>query len=190
MRTLSAASLFFMLLLSNLPMTGSLSAAHANTFLLGPGDVLEISVWKDQDLSRQVIVQPDGFISFPLIGQVVAAGRTIPQVQAEISKRLQEFIATPTVTVLPLKIESYKIYVVGKVNKPGMFVVLPPINVMQALSMAGGMTPFAKLGSISILRNGPNGHQERLKFDYKAVAKGKGLEQNIELMSGDVVVVP
>ncbi len=190
MRTIPATFLFLTLFAASLLVAGNPTAAQAKAFLLGPGDVLEISVWKDQDLTRQVIVQPDGFVSFPLIGQVMAAGRTIPQVQAEISKRLQEFIASPTVTVLPLKIESYKIYVVGKVNKPGMFVVLPTVNVMQALSMAGGTTPFAKLGSISILRNGPDGRQERLKFDYKAVAKGKNLKQNIELMSGDVVVVP
>ena len=167
----------------------SFSAEGKSTFTLGPGDIIEISVWKDQDLTRQVIVQPDGFVSFPLIGQVMAAGRTIPAIRDEISKRLKEFITTPTVTVLPLKIESYKIYVIGKVNKPGVFVVLPSVTVMQALSMAGGTNPFANLGDISILRQGPKG-QTRIRFDYKAVAKGEKLGQNIELQSGDVVVVP
>ncbi len=161
----------------------------AAPFTLGPGDIIEVSVWKDPELTKQVIVQPDGFISFPLIGQVKAGGRTISDVQKEISQKLAEYISSPTVTVLPVRIESYKIYVIGKVNKPGLFTVLPTVNVMQALSMAGGTNPFAKLSKISILRKGPNG-QQRFNFNYEEVAKGKNLEQNIELQTGDVVVVP
>ncbi len=161
----------------------------ASGFTLGPGDIVEVSVWKDPELTKQVIVQPDGFISFPLIGQIEAGGRTIADVQKEISKKLADYISSPTVTVLPVRIESYKIYVIGKVNKPGAFTVLPTVNVMQALSMAGGTNPFAKLSKISILRKGPNG-QQRFNFNYEEVAKGKNLAQNIELQTGDVVVVP
>ncbi len=159
------------------------------SFILGPGDVLEVSVWKDEDLTKQVIVQPDGYLSFPLIGQVLAGGRTLADVQSEIAGRLEEYISSPTVTLLPLRIESYKVYVLGKVNKPGVFIVPPSVNVMQALSMAAGTNPFADLDNISILRQDASG-QERIPFDYKAVAKGKDLELNIELKSGDVVVVP
>ncbi|NPA94222.1 MAG: polysaccharide export protein [Thermodesulfobacteria bacterium] len=165
------------------------SYAAATVFTLGPGDVVEISVWKDPELTKQVIVQPDGYISFPLIGQIKAGGRTIPEIQKEITQKLSEYISTPTVTILPLRIESYKIYVIGKVNKPGAFTVLPTVNVMQALSMAGGTNPFAKLSKIFILRKGPKG-QQAFKFNYKEVANGEHLEQNIELQSGDVVVVP
>ncbi len=165
------------------------NASDAPAFLLGPGDVIEVSVWKDQDLTRQVIVQPDGYISFPLIGEVKAAGRTIPEVRKEVSKRLSEYMSMPNVTVTPVKIESYKVYVIGKVNKPGMFVVLPRITVLQALSMAGGTNPFADLGDIVIIRHTPKG-ETKIDFDYNDVASGKRLEQNIELQSGDVVLVP
>ena len=159
------------------------------SFVLGPGDILEVSVWKDEDLTKQVIIQPDGYLSFPLIGQVLAGGRTLADVQSEIANRLEEYISSPTVTLLPFRIESYKVYVLGKVNKPGVFIVPPAVNVMQALSMAAGANPFADLDNICILRQGAGG-QERIPFDYKDVAKGKNLEQNIELKSGDVVVVP
>lgn len=158
------------------------------TFVLGPGDILEVSVWKDPDLTKQVVVEPDGYLSFPLIGQVLAGGRSLSQVRSEIVQRLKEYISSPAVAVLPVHIESYKIYVLGKVNKPGVFIVPNVINVMQALAMGGGTTPFADLKDISILRQGPKG-QQRIPFDYKAVVKGKNLNQNIQLKSGDVVVV-
>jgi polysaccharide export outer membrane protein len=169
--------------------SSSAVAFEPPSFILGPGDVLEVSVWKDEDLTKQVVIQPDGYLSFPLIGQILAGGRTLAEVQSEIAGRLGEYISSPTVTLLPIRIESYKVYVLGKVNKPGVFIVPPSVNVMQALSMSAGTTPFADLDSISILRQGASG-QERIPFDYKAVAKGKNLELNIELKSGDVVVVP
>ncbi len=163
--------------------------AETPSFTLGPGDIIEISVWKDQDLTRQVIVQPDGYVNFPLIGQIKAAGRTIPEVRKEVEKGLSDYMSMPNVTVTPVKIESYKIYVIGKVNKPGMFVVLPRVTVLQALSMAGGTNPFADLGDIVIIRHSPNG-ETKIDFDYDDIAAGKNLEQNIELQSGDVVLVP
>lgn len=169
-------------------VSSPVSAGDAPSFVLGPGDVLEISVWKDPELTKQVIVEPDGYLSFPLVGQIKAGGKTLVDVQQEIVKRLEEYIPSPTVAVIPFKIESYKVYVIGKVNEPGVFMLPEPINVMQALSLAGGTNPFANLGKISILRQGPDG-QSRIRFDYGDVAKGKHLEQNIMLQSGDVVVV-
>ncbi len=166
------------------------SLASGSQFLLGPGDYIEISVWKDPDLTKTVVVQPDGNISFPLIGDVEAAGHTVGELRQIVTKRLKEYISNPVVSILPVKIESYKIYVIGKVNKPGMFVVLPPVNVMQALSMAGGLNPFAKSDEISILRVSNQGTQERIRFNYKDITKGRRLEQNINLKSGDVIVVP
>jgi len=158
-------------------------------FVLGPEDVLEISVWKDETLTKQVVVRPDGKISFPLIGEIQAAGRTVEDLRKEIIKKLSEFISDPVVTVMVIGINSYKIYVIGKVNKPGAYTVGRPVNVMQALSMAGGFSPFAHLDNISILRE-QNGKQIRIKFNYKEVAKGKHLEENILLKRGDVIVVP
>ncbi len=158
-------------------------------FLLGPEDVLEISVWKDETLTKQVVIRPDGKISFPLIGEIQAAGRTVEDLRKEIIKKLSEFISDPVVTVMVIGINSYKIYVIGKVNKPGAYTVGRPVNVMQALSMAGGFSPFADLDNISILRE-QNGKQIRIKFNYKEVAKGKHLEENILLKRGDVIVVP
>ncbi len=161
----------------------------SETFVLGPGDVIEISVWKDPDLTRQIIVQPDGYISFPLIGELKAAGQTVSQVRKEVTKRLSDYMSNPNVTVTPVKIESYKVYVIGKVNKPGMFIVLPSVTVLQALSMAGGTNPFADLGDIAIIRHTASG-ETKIDFDYNEVASGKNLQQNIELQSGDVVLVP
>jgi polysaccharide export outer membrane protein len=178
----------FAALLLMVVVSSPVCAGDVPSFVLGPGDVLEISVWKDPELTKQVIVQPDGYLSFPLVGQIKAGGKTLVDVQQEIVKRLEEYIPSPTVAVLPFKIESYKVYVIGKVNEPGVFMLPEPINVMQALSLAGGTNPFASLGKISILREGPEGPFS-IPFDYGDVAKGKKLEQNIMLQSGDVVVV-
>lgn len=179
----------FAVLLLMAVVSSPVYAGDVPAFVLGPGDVLEISVWKDPELTKQVIVQPDGYLSFPLVGQVKAGGNTLAEVQQEIVKRLEEYIPSPTLTVLPFKIESYKVYVIGKVNNSGVFMLPEPVNVMQALSLAGGMNPFANLGKISILRQGPDG-QSKIRFDYSDVVKGKHLEQNIMLQTGDVVVVP
>ncbi len=183
-------NVLFFTLLSFLFLNHPLFAASGQKFVLGPGDYIEISVWKDPDLTKTVVVQPDGNISFPLIGDVEAAGHTVGELRQIVTKRLKEYISNPVVSILPVKIESYKIYVIGKVNKPGMFVVLPPVNVMQALSMAGGLNPFAKSDEISILRVSNRGTQERIRFNYKDITKGRRLEQNINLKSGDVIVVP
>ncbi|MFH1146274.1 MAG: polysaccharide biosynthesis/export family protein [Pseudomonadota bacterium] len=158
-------------------------------YVLGPEDVLQISVWKDQELTREVIVDPDGHFSFPLAGQISAAGRTVPEIETELREKLAVYVSEPVVTVLLRKVQSYKIYVIGKVSRPGFFVLGDRINVMQALSMAGGLTPFASPGKIVVLREGEKG-QQRFSFDYDDVAEGESLEQNIELKNGDVVVVP
>lgn len=164
-------------------------APGAGEFRLGPEDVLEISVWKDEALTKQVIVRPDGCISFPLIGEVRAAGRTVEELRREIARRLSEFIPDPVVTVMVTAINSYKIYVLGKVGKPGLYALGRPVTALQALALAGGFSPFADLDDIGIIRR-ENGKQVRLRFNYNQVAHGKHLEQNIVLRSGDVIVVP
>jgi polysaccharide export outer membrane protein len=158
-------------------------------YQLGPEDVIEISVWKEPDLTKQVAIRPDGKISYPFIGEVQAAGKTVKQLREEISKRLEKYVTDAQVTVILLKTQTYKIYVVGKVNKPGEFQLGRPADVMQALAMAGGLTPFASPSKIVILRHVGN-TEKSLPFDYKAVSKGEFLEQNITLIPGDVVVVP
>jgi len=158
-------------------------------YLLGPEDALEISVWKEPDLTKQLVVRPDGKITYPLIGEVQAAGMTVKQLQEEILKRLEKYVTDAHVTVILLKAQNYKIYVTGKVNKPGDFVIGKPVNVMQAISMAGGLTPFASPGSILVLRT-IGDKEEVFPFNYKEVAKGYSLEQNRTLLPGDVVVVP
>lgn len=159
-----------------------------NDYLLGPEDILEISVWKDEALTKQVVVRPDGKISFPLVGDIQASGRTTKQLQEELTEKITEYVPDPVVTVMVLEVNSLKVYVVGKVTQPGEYKVGKCINVMQALSMAGGLTPFADSDDIVILRNN-GGKQEKIKFDYGNVSKGKDLEKNIELQAGDVVVV-
>jgi polysaccharide export outer membrane protein len=113
-----------------------------DTYLLGPEDAIEISVWKEPDLTKQLVVRPDGKITYPLIGEVQASGRTVKQLKEDISKRLEKYVTDAHVTVILLKAQNYKIYVTGKVNKPGDFMVGKPVNVMQAISMAGGLTPL------------------------------------------------
>jgi polysaccharide export outer membrane protein len=158
-------------------------------YLLGPEDVLEVSVWKEPDLTKQLTVRPDGKITYPLIGEVQAAGLTVKQLQEQILKRLEKYVTDAHVTVILLKAQNYKVYVTGKVNKPGEFVIGKPVNVMQAISMAGGLTPFASPGSIIVLRTAGS-KEEVFPFNYKEVARGQFLEQNQTLLPGDVVVVP
>ena len=167
----------------------SVRAADA-TYTVQPGDTLAISVWKEPDLQGpMVLVRPDGTFSFPLVGQVDARGKSVTDLQQLITERLRKYISDPVVTVSVQEIKGNKVYVIGQVQKPGEFIVNPRVDVMQALSMACGTTPFASLGGIVILRR-TGGNQVALPFHYTDVVKGKDLAQNIELQSGDVVVVP
>ena len=176
--------------------TGHLAVAHPSPasakqtgYLIQPGDILTISVWKEKDLQADTLVLPDGTLSFPLTGTVQAAGRTVPQLQAEIAARLGKYMPDPVVTVAIKQIVGNVIYVIGQVNKPGAFVASSYIDVMQALSLAGGMTPFASDNSIKILRR-VNRAEIAIPFKYGQVEDGKHLRQNIVLQAGDVVVVP
>jgi polysaccharide biosynthesis/export protein len=159
------------------------------SYLLGPEDMVKISVWKDEHLTQEVVVRPDGMISFPLVGDVHAAGRTVEDVRLELVKRLNKFVPNPHVAVLATKILSYKIYVTGRVNKPGEFLVGHYTDVLQALSLAGGLTPFAAENDIKVMRR-EQGEQKVFRFRYGDIRNGRDLEQNILLQRGDVVVVP
>lgn len=177
-------------LLLMMAAVAAIAAPPDATYTVKPGDVLQVSVWKEPELQAPVLVQPDGKFSFPLAGQFDANGKTVIQLQQQIASRLAHYITDPVVTVSLTQINGNKVYVIGQVQKPGFFVVNPSVSVMQALSMAGGMTPFAALGDIKILRRTYGGTQQALPFNYNDVAHGKDLSQNITLQAGDVVVVP
>jgi polysaccharide export outer membrane protein len=165
------------------------STAAGAGYLLGPEDVLFISVWKDEHLTREAVVRPDGMISFPLVGDLSAEGRTVDDLRADLVKRLSRYIPNANVTVAVTKVLSYKVYVVGRVTKPGEYLVGHYTDVLQALSLAGGLTPFAAENDIKIIRR-VNGEQRVFLFRYSDVRKGRDLEQNILLQRGDVVMVP
>jgi len=154
-----------------------------------PSDVLQVSVWKEPDLTQQVIVRPDGAFSFPIVGEVNAVGKTVEELRLELVQALRRIIPDVVVTVSVLEIKGNKVYVIGQVNQPGEFIVNPRVDVIQALSLAGGTTAFASPSEIFVLRR-DNGQQRRLPFNFEAVLRGRDLEQNVLLRSGDVVVVP
>ena len=158
-------------------------------YKIGPEDILEISIWKEDGLKKEVLVRPDGGISFPLIGDLQATGKTAAELKEEITKKLEQFIPDPVVSVALLKVVGNKVFVIGKVNKPGEFVAGRYVDVLQALSMAGGLTPFAAENSIKVLRK-EGGKDVVMPFEYASVKRGERLEQNIMLKGGDVVVVP
>jgi polysaccharide export outer membrane protein len=185
MYTRSKWVLCAVLLLSRIPFASGQEVGYS----VKPGDTLMISVWKEPDLQGDVLVTPDGAFAFPLVGQVDARGKTVTELQKIVSDKLRQYISEPVVTVSVKDIKGNKVYVIGQVNRPGEFIVNPRVDVMQALSMAGGTTPFAALGSIIILRRS-GAQQEALRFDYTDLVKGRNLEQNIELRAGDIVVVP
>jgi len=158
-------------------------------YLIGPSDVLEVSVWKDEALTRSCVVRPDGFISFPLIGDVPAAGKTVLELKSEMERKLNRFVPGVVLLIDIKQINSLIIYVIGKVNNPGRFVLGVDVTVLQALAAAGGLNVFAKGRKIKIFRSGKD-ETTIFPFDYDEVVDGKHLEQNIHLMRGDVVVVP
>lgn len=166
------------------------SAATANSsYLIGPEDVLNVSVWKEPQITQTVPVRPDGKISLPLLNDVQAAGLTPMQLSAVITKRLKKYLSDPQVTVIVTQINSQRYYIMGEVARAGTYPLLPNMTVLQALSGAGGFTPFAKLSDIYVLRL-ENGRQIKLPFNYKDVIKGQKADQNIMLEAGDTIIVP
>ena len=165
------------------------SATGDPNYAIGPEDELYVNVWKEPDISRAVPVRPDGKISLPLVNDVQASGLTPMQLGSEIKERLKKFISEPQVTVIVTKINSQRVFLVGEVTRAGAYPLLPNMNVLQALSSAGGFTQFANLKKIHVLRM-ENGKQISLPFRYKDVASGHHPEQNISLKPGDTIVVP
>ncbi len=161
----------------------------SDAYYLGVGDVFTVSVWQNPDLTRQLVVLPDGNVHFPLIGQVAAAGNTVSSVRDHLKEGLSRFLVDPVLTVTVDQATSMVIYVIGKVNYPGSFPVIEAIDVLQAISLAGGVNPFADKDEIRVLRE--NGDKTlTYEFDYDEVTEGENTDQNIMLERGDVVVVP
>jgi polysaccharide export outer membrane protein len=163
--------------------------APGNEYIIGSGDVLDIALWRDDALARQVVVLSDGKISFPLVGEIVAAGKTIAELKKDIADRLADYVPDAVISIEVKQSNSMVIYVTGRVNNPNRFPVNTNVTVLQAISTAGGLNPFAKRNKIKIFRQ--EGDKTRVfLFKYDEVIDGKNLEQNIALKRGDVIVVP
>lgn len=188
-----ACLLFFLALFPSGMVFGQEETASSPTdgefYLIGPGDVLDIQVWREPDLSRAYTVRPDGKITMPLLDDVQAAGLTPMQLKDVLEKGLARFIEGPNVSVGVAEINSKFIYVLGKVNTPGQFPLQRGMTVLQALSLAGGFAEWADEKNIVILRE-RQGKKVRIPFNYKDVSRGKDLEGNIVLLPGDTIVVP
>jgi len=158
-------------------------------YMIGPGDVLEISVWNNEALTRLVTVLPDGKIRFPLIGEVAVGGKALVDLEKDLKQRIGIFVPSPDLTVMVQQVNSMLVYVIGKVNRPGRLALNADINVLQALTMAGGLNAFAKRNKIKIFRK-ENGKTRIFPFEYDDVTEGENLEQNIVLKRGDIIVIP
>jgi polysaccharide export outer membrane protein len=161
----------------------------SGNYQLQPGDVVNVSVWKEPDLTSELLVRPDGAITLPLAGQIDAAGHTVEEVRSSIDSRLRKYIPDPAVTVTLKQALGNQIFVLGKVNRPGNYAIPRPVDVVQALSLAGGTTPFAAVNDIRVLRR-VGGKQITLTFRYTDIEHGRRLQQNVLLQSGDTVIVP
>jgi len=169
--------------------TPTKSATADPNYVIGAQDVLDINVWKEPDVSRIVPVRPDGKISLPLLNDVQAAGLTPAQLATQVTESLKKFVTNPQVTVIVTVINSQRVYILGEVNRPGAFPLIPGMSVLQALSSAGGFTQFAKVKSIFVRRL-ENGKEAKYPFNYREVISGKKPEQDVLLKAGDTIVVP
>ncbi len=170
--------------------TGQKPAHSDGAYVIGADDVLAINVWKEPEVSRSVPVRSDGKISLPLVGELTAGGETPLQLEQEITKRLQNYISEPGVTVIVQDSKSQRINILGMVVRPGSYLLTSSATVLDAIAMAGGFKDFAKQKSIYVLRADADGTEKRLSFNYKDVIKGRNTQQNIRLAPRDTVVVP
>ena len=178
-----------MFLVVTLAFAGVAAAQAMPDYNLQPGDEIEVSVWGEEELQRTVLLRPDGKFAFPLAGEISAGGRTASEIQAEVTEKLLAYIPEAVVTVSVTGIKGNQIYVIGQVQNPGSFVMNPTINVLQALSLAGGTTPFAAVNDIIVIR-GRGANQRVFRFAYNDITRGRNLDQNIDRESGDVALVP
>ena len=161
-----------------------------DTYIIGVGDVLDVNVWKEPELSHPLPVRPDGMITMPLIGELKAVGLTPLQLQDQIANGLAKVMSEPQVTVMVASVNSMSFNIMGQVNRPGYYPITRPITILDAIALSGGFRDFAKQSKIYVLRTAPDGKQEQLKFNYKQVIKGKNMAQNIMLQAHDTLVIP
>ncbi len=159
-------------------------------YVIGAGDILEIMVWKNQELTKMVPVRPDGNISLPLAGELIVEGKTIKDLSEQLQETYAKFITDPVISVSVQQINSMNVYIIGRVNAPGVKPITAKTNVLQGLAMASGLTPFAEGNEIQIFRTKDDGTTSLIAFDYDDVSRGRNLQQNIFLKRGDVIVVP
>ena len=178
------AILLFSLILVSSPFS-SVSAYDSTHYKINQGDVLDVSVWGDETLAKVIRVLPDGSISFPLAGYVMVAGFSPSEVEENITKKLKKYLPDPEVTVIVQSTDGNKVYILGKVNKPGVISLQGPMTILQALSISGGFDRFADLGEIKILRG-----RKILEVDYDNLIRGKHLESNFPLQADDTILVP
>lgn len=175
---------FFGLLVSSTAFSAESNAAYK----LNQGDVLQVSVWGEETLQKEVRVLPDGSITFPLAGRVEVANETAPEVEKRITEKLKVYLPDPQVTVMVSNAEGNKAYVIGKVLKPGAVLLTGNTTVLQAISLAGGLDKFADLGTIKVLRAGKS--QTIVNVNYNSLIKGQSLDSNVLLNAGDTILVP
>jgi polysaccharide export outer membrane protein len=168
--------------------TESATRPEQLAYIVGEGDLLRVSVWKEPEISQNVSVRPDGMISLPLVAELHVSGLTPEQVQQLVTEKLKTVITNPQVTVTVLEVHSKQVYITGEVGKPGAYQEVAPMNVLQLIARAGGLNEFANRKAIYIFRAGDP--KTRLRFNYKEVVNGQRPEQNIILQPGDTVVVP
>lgn len=174
---------------SSTQTTASQAATPDPNYKIGPQDILDVSVWKEPELTRRLPVRPDGKVSIPLLNDVQAAGLTPTQLAATITEGLKKFVTDPQVTVIVTQINSQRVYILGEVGRAGAYPLLPQMTVLQAISSAGGLNTFANGKKIYVLRQ-VNGKPAKYPFNYKEVLGGKRADENIPLKAGDTIVVP
>lgn len=174
--------IIFVLIFSNMVLA-------TDRYLLNAGDVLDISVWNEETLKKTVLVLPDGTVSFPLAGELIAKGKTVSELEQALKNNLSEFLADPVVTVVVANVSGNTVHILGKVQTPGSFVMSQNLNVMQALSLAGGLSAYAKENNIIVLRQ-QEANQTVIKVRYADIKDGDDISTNIKLNSGDVIVIP
>lgn len=172
------------------PNASSDPVKPGSAYIIGPGDLLAINVWNEPEVTGKVPVRMDGKISVPLAGEIQAGGLTPDSLQASISKKLNEFVKQPEVTVVVEEMNSRQFNVLGEVQHPGSFPLIRPTRVLDALAQAGGFRDFAKVKKIYVLRRTPTGATVKLPFNYKRVAQGEDVQDDVELQAGDTVIVP
>ena len=170
--------------------TVKVAANHPADYVIGNEDVLFVNVWKEPEISRSVPVRPDGKITLPLIGDIQAGGLTPEKLQANIATGLRSYVSSPEVTVIVQEVKSLKFNIVGEIARPGSYALTEPMTVLDAIAIGGGLRDFAKGRHIYVLRANSDGSHSKLPFDYKEVIKGKKLSQNVQIHTGDTIVIP